>query len=209
MPLLPASASQARVGHATLRGMQDTSGEGVCRLCGAAEVRVIYAAVPAISSKAPSRFDVCECTACGFVQTTPLPSAEELRETYEAASYTWKAGTSVVARFESFYRKALVRADQVRSLRWACERAVVESLRFSRLRWAVTRSERAEMIFCGRLELSSSAKTWLAVTLSPSVTFILPIRPVVCQLTVVVWLERTVPVAPTVAVRSPMASFSV
>jgi SAM-dependent methyltransferase len=94
-----------------------------CRLCGGARLAPVHRGVPRLGGTEPSQFDVARCPDCGLLQTTPVPTAEQLRRIYEADSYTWQPPAGLMGAAEAFYRKALVRADQARVLAEACRRA--------------------------------------------------------------------------------------
>jgi len=91
-----------------------------CPLCASGEVFVLHRAVPRLGSTEPSRFDIEACRVCGLRWTSPEPTLEELRAAYGAA-YTWQEGRGLVARAEALYRRTLVRLDQARAARLACE----------------------------------------------------------------------------------------
>ena len=98
---------------------EDPSG---CALCGNARLERCSADLPRLGSRTPSRFHIARCSACGGLQTRPLPSRQEVAESYGAA-YTWHGDEGLTARLEAAYRRTLVRFDQLRTVRRAAHLA--------------------------------------------------------------------------------------
>lgn len=86
-----------------------------CPLCGGDRFHAWLTGVPRLGSHIATRFNIERCAACGLLQTRPQPTADELRAAYGSA-YTWQQSGGLVARAEAWYRRMLVRCDQVRSL---------------------------------------------------------------------------------------------
>jgi 2-polyprenyl-3-methyl-5-hydroxy-6-metoxy-1,4-benzoquinol methylase len=86
-----------------------------CALCSADRSRPWLLGVPKLGTRVPSRFRIERCEGCGLLQTRPSPSTDELRDAYGPA-YTWEKTDGLLSIAEAWYRRLLVRCDQVRSI---------------------------------------------------------------------------------------------
>src|SRR5262245_25365176 len=73
-----------------------------CLLCGG-EIETILPAVSDNRFGIPGEWTIVRCTACGLEQTTPRPSAEQLKQFYETYyNYGGESGTAYTDRRERF-----------------------------------------------------------------------------------------------------------
>src|SRR5262249_55719451 len=107
------------VGKDTGSADEDPSG---CALCGSTQLERWSADLPRLGSRTLSRFHVARCSACGGLQTRPLPSRQEVADAYGAA-YTWHGNQGFSGRLEAADRPTLVRLDQLGTVRRAAHLA--------------------------------------------------------------------------------------
>lgn len=81
-----------------------------CLLCGS-NLRLVLEKVTDTRFGIPGFYDICQCSACGFEQISPIPSFEVLKNLYEDNyNFGGETGTVYTRLREGFIRSALYRA---------------------------------------------------------------------------------------------------